>query len=96
MPSLVPALVSISPPPAVSVLLALGAVLAVVVVVILVRLYRPRRLDERLRSRGGVSADGSTAALGGAGAAHPAGGSDGCFDGCFDGGGGGGGSGGDC
>ena len=64
-------------------------------VVILLRLYRPARLGDRIRARRGVGAEGSTAALGGSGAAHCDGGFDsgsGGFEGGnFDGGGGGGG-----
>jgi uncharacterized membrane protein YgcG len=95
MPPVVPAVASTGPAPSVTTMLVLGVVLAVVGVVILLRLYRPKRLDERIRTRRGLRAEGSTAALGGSGVAHCHGGFDsgsGGFEGgSFDGGGGGGG-----
>jgi uncharacterized membrane protein len=95
MPALMPSVVFTSLPPVITVMVVLGVVLGVVVtvvyVVILVRLYRPKALDERVRTRRGVAADGSTAALGGSSTAHWGGGfGGGGFDGGFDGGGGGG------
>ncbi|WP_157571359.1 hypothetical protein [Kocuria rosea] len=77
-----------------TIMLVLGAVLAVVCVVVLMRLYGPKRLDDRIRIRHRVHADGPTAVLGGSGAAHTSGGSDSGRGGCkgrsFDAGGGGG------
>jgi uncharacterized membrane protein YgcG len=94
MPAVLPAVASTGPTPAVTTMLVLGGALVVVCVVILLRLYRPKRLDDRTRACRGVSAEGFTAALGGSGAAHSHGGFDsgsGGFEGgSFDGGGGGG------
>ena len=100
MPPVVPAVASTGPAPAVTIMLVLGAVLAVGYVVTLVRLYHPPRLDDRIRTRHRVRADGPTAVLGGPGAAPTSGGFSsggfdsgrgGCEDRSFDGGGGGGG-----
>lgn len=88
MPPLMLSAVSTSSHPVITVMVVLGVVVAVVYLLILVRLYRPKALDERVRTRRGVAADGSTAALGGSSTAHFGGGFDG---GGFDGGGGGGG-----
>jgi uncharacterized membrane protein YgcG len=95
MPPALPAVASTGPAPSVTIMLVLGAVLVMVCVGVLLRLYRPKRLEEHTRARRGVGAEGSTVALGGSGAAHSPGGFDsgsGGFDGGnFDGGGGGGG-----
>lgn len=77
MPPLVPAVVSTSSHPVITVMVVLGVLVAVVYVQILMRLYRPKALDERVRTRRWVAADGSTAALGGSSSAH----SSGSFDG---------------
>lgn len=84
MPAVVLAVASTDPGLSVAIMLVLGAVLAVVCVVILLRLYRPKRLDDRIRIRHRVRADGPTAVLGGSD-----GGRGGYEGGSFDGGGGG-------
>jgi uncharacterized membrane protein YgcG len=94
MPPALPAVASTGPAPPVTIMLVLGAVLAMVSVVIQLRLYRPVRLDDRIRAHRGVGAEGSTAALGGSGAESSHSGFDsgrGGFEGGnFDGGSGGG------
>lgn len=91
MPPVLPAVASAVP--AVITMLVLGGILALVCVVILLRLYRPKRLEDRTRTDRGAGAEGSTAVWGGSGAAH----SHGDFNsGSYDGGGFDGGGGGDC
>lgn len=88
MPPLIPIGALNAASPATLVSLVIAVAVTVGCVVILARLYPPKRLEERIRARRAGPDDGSTAAVGGAGAAPAHGGFDG---GGFDGGGGGGG-----
>ncbi|MEX5303844.1 hypothetical protein [Kocuria sabuli] len=77
MPPLMP-VEAFSGPSAVNPLLwVIGAAVAVVCVVILVRLYRPKHLDERTGADGGTAAGGSTAGVWGYSPGDAGGGFDG-------------------
>lgn len=82
MAPLMPSGVLSGPSSAGPVMLIIGVAVAVVCVAILVRLYRPKHLEERTGADGGSGAGGSTAGTWGYGTGDCGGG--------FDGGGGGG------
>lgn len=81
MPPLMPAEALNSPLPLGLIMVILGVAVAAACVTTLVRLYRPKRLDQRTGPDGGTPAGGSTAGFWGYGGGDSGGG--------FDGGGGG-------
>ncbi|MEX5271796.1 hypothetical protein [Kocuria sabuli] len=77
MPPLVPLEAFNGPPVAGPVLWVIGVAVAVVCVVILVRLYRPKHLDERAGAGGGAVTGGSAGGVWGYSPGDCGGGSDG-------------------
>ncbi|MFF0990900.1 hypothetical protein [Kocuria nitroreducens] len=77
MPPLMPIEAFNAPSPLSPLLVVIGVAVAVVCVLILLRLYRPKHLDERTSADRGTIAGGSTAGLWGYGPGDPGGGVDG-------------------